>query len=135
MYNEEVDLCYRIRKELNMPLMMTPKASIIHLVGAGNAMDPRRITAMMQSRMHLDRKHYGGIHNFIKGSLTWLHAATRYYGASVMKPMLGSERASKLRNGFAPVVLHPARWWGGFTQDQGMSSEPVPSDCSKAGSS
>lgn len=134
MYNEEVDLCIRIRNEAGLPIMMTPKASIVHLVGAGNAMNPRRLTAMMQSRMHLDRKHHGCIHNLIKGSLTWLHAATRYYGAGVLKPAIGSERAAKLRAGFAPIVLHPAKWWGGFTQDEIVSSQTDSPACPKASS-
>lgn len=117
LYNEEVDLCLRIRRDLNRPLMMTPDARITHLVGTGKAMSPKRIMAMMQSRMHLDRKHHGPMHNLAKGGLTWLHAATRTVAAVVAKPLIGSERAASLRDAFAPIARHPGRWWYGFRHD------------------
>jgi|GEM_PF-489597 len=122
MYNEEVDLCLRIRRSMGLPIMMTPASRITHLVGAGNAMNPRRLSAMMKSRMHLDRKHHGPLHNFVKGALTWLHAATRYFGAAIVSPIVGKDRANKLRQGFAPIIFQPGSWWRGFTGEESFSA-------------
>ena len=133
MYNEEVDLCLRIRRELGLPIMMTPAAKITHLVGMGNSMSSRRLGAMMQSRMHLDRKHHGRLHNYAKGVLTWLHGATRYYGAIIARPMIGRAKSDKLRQGFAPIVLQPGSWWHGFrpTNDSAaVSVQTRADDCS-----
>jgi len=126
MYNEEVDLCYRIRQRLGRPVVMTPEARVTHLVGSGQAANPRRIVAMMQSRMHFDRKHHGRLHNAIKGALTYLHAATRYHGATLARPIIGAERARTLREAFRPMLKQPGRWFYGYPESPASATEHAP---------
>jgi N-acetylglucosaminyl-diphospho-decaprenol L-rhamnosyltransferase len=118
MYNEEAELCYRIRR-LGRPVLMTPLARIIHNVGGGSQMNPNRIVAMMRGRMHHMRKHQGFLSVWLVGGITWFHGLSRWLGALLGRPLIGPERARSLRISFAPVVFQPWTWWRGYGRQGG----------------
>jgi GT2 family glycosyltransferase len=113
MYNEESELCHRIRK-LGYSILLTPDARITHLVGAGSHSSPQRLTAMMRGRMQFARKHYGPVGYFTMGAITFLHAASRYAAGSVFWPVLGRSRAAVMRERFGPILRHPSNCWQAY---------------------
>ena len=116
MYSEELDLCYRLR-QLGWSIVMTPRAEIIHLVGGGNAQDPRRIKLLTTARMHFFRKFWNRPQVILGGVLLWLHAAIRIVVATLGSVIVGGDRARKLRQAYTGIVFHPKSWWHGFSHD------------------
>lgn len=115
MYCEETDLCFRIRKA-GRPVMMTPHASIVHLVGSGLAQSPKRMLALTRGGMHMSRKHFGPIYVAIDATVRWLYSATRYAMGVLGRPIIGAERAAQLRARHAPILCHPGQWVGGWSE-------------------
>jgi N-acetylglucosaminyl-diphospho-decaprenol L-rhamnosyltransferase len=115
MYAEELDLCYRLRKS-GHPLLMTPMAEIVHLVGGGNATNPFRMLNIAKARMHFFRKHWPRPRAVLGGLLLWAHGAVRYTGGAAAGALVGWERGRRLQLAYAPVVLTPSTWWQGFSK-------------------
>lgn len=109
MYNEEVDLCLRLRRSAG-PCVMTPHARVIHLVGGGAARRPERILAMIQSNRRLDRKYHGPVRNAAAIAINWLAGAVRYAGSFPLQAAGQPGRARALRAAYGPVVFRPHRW-------------------------
>ena len=114
MYSEELEICERVR-QAGREVWMTPQAKIIHMVGGGSAKNPKRMMVMTCSRMHVIRKHHNLIYATLSGLVLWLHAAIRCTLAVLARPMIGSKKSEEFKNAFAPIMLHPARWWSGWT--------------------
>jgi GT2 family glycosyltransferase len=114
MYAEELDLCYRMRRA-GYPLLMTPAAEIVHLVGGGNATNPFRMLNIAKARMHFFRKHWPRSRALLGGLLLWAHGAIRYAGGTAAGALVGWERGRRLQLAYAPVVLTPSTWWQGFS--------------------
>lgn len=120
MYSEETDLCYRVRKS-GRRVLITPKSSIVHLVGSGSSHSPKRLMSMNRGGMHLTRKHFGPVYIFLDGLIRWLHSAMRFSIGIVGLPLIGKERAARLRAAHAPIVFSPGQWFCGWS---GMESKP-----------
>jgi GT2 family glycosyltransferase len=115
MYNEETDLCLRLA-ERGRELWLVPSARLVHLVGSGDALRPDRLLAMTQSGMHLTRRRQGRWAWPVAGGMILLHASTRYFGSWVAWPVIGGDRAGRLRRAFGPLLWSPRRWWWGWDE-------------------
>ena len=114
MYAEELDLCYRLR-QLGRPLLMTPQARIVHLVGSGSALNPRRATAIAKAKMHFLRKHRGTAYASIAAALYWLAAVNRVLHGAAMGGLIGRGRSGQLMRAHWPVVCRPLSWVNGYS--------------------
>ncbi len=117
MYAEELDLCYRLRMS-GRPLIMTPRARIIHLVGGGDAINARRATAIAKAKMHFLRKHRGNVYATAAGMLYWIASFNRGALGSVISRLKTDQRAEKMQGAFWPVAARPDRWWTGYPRNQ-----------------
>lgn len=124
LYCEEVDLCYRLNLA-GYRIWMTPDSKIVHLVGSGDSKSGARMVALTKGSVHFDRKHFGPIHNGADLVLRWLYSATRYAGGVLAAPVLGAERAAKLRDRNRPIVFSPNQWIHGWAD---MEPAPPASD-------
>ena len=126
MYSEELDLCQRIRKQ-GWRVVMTPKAVIIHLVGGGDNLGPRRILLLTTARMHFFRKFWAWPYVVMGGILVWMHAAVRVAIGTLGGGLLKRERAQRLRDAYKPIVFQPQTWWYGFRPIVSSSmTTPIP---------
>ena len=123
MYSEEVDLFYRLRQR-GLPVLMTPAATVVHLVGSGSTWNPRRQMAQMQGRMHFMRKHHGWLYATAAGWMYWFHAAFRVAGGHLLGWAMNPAKARDMREACLPLVLSPARWWRGY-QGHAPTSQPI----------
>lgn len=115
MYAEETDLCYRVRKT-GRRVLITPEASIVHLVGSGAAHSPKRMLALTRGDMHLARKHFGPVRLAVFAMVRWLYSLTRYLLGVFAMPVIGSDRAAKLRQRHTPIICHPKQWLYGWSE-------------------
>ena len=107
MYAEELDLCYRLR-QAGYPVLMTPTAEIVHLVGGGNALNPSRILNIAKARMHFFRKFWTRPRVVTAGLILWGHGAIRYAAGWTGEVLIRWERGRQLRMAYAAVVLTPS---------------------------
>ncbi|NBC11413.1 MAG: glycosyltransferase [Planctomycetes bacterium] len=129
MYCEETDLCHRVRRA-GHAVIMTPHARIVHLVGSGAATSPQRMLAMSRGGMHLERKHFGPLHNTLEGLLRWTHSASRCLLGWAITP-LRPEKGRCLRERHGPIIRHPGRWWWGW-DETGQNAPPSTSAAARA---
>jgi hypothetical protein len=114
MYCEETDLCCRVRQQ-GRGVRITPKSSIVHLVGSGSGQSPKRMLALTRGGMHLARKHHGTAYVFTIAVLRWLYSASRFVVGVIGAPLVGRERAAALRKRHADIVTKPGQWFGGWS--------------------
>ncbi|WP_353475851.1 glycosyltransferase family 2 protein (plasmid) [Salipiger sp. H15] len=77
MYGEEADLCHRARA-LGYRPMVTPKATIMHLVGASSNVRAEKILLVGQARATLIREHWASWKVPVGLFLLWLWSAVRF---------------------------------------------------------
>lgn len=82
MYGEEADLCLRARK-LGYRPMITPDATIMHLVGASTSNKGTKQVAVMKAKTTLMRRHWPAWQQPIGTALLWMWVATRKLGSVV----------------------------------------------------
>ncbi len=121
MYGEELDLCHRIRKS-GRKLIMTPRSKIVHLVGSGSAVNPRRSVSIAKAKMHFLRKHRGGLYASLCGCFLWLAAVNRCLAGHLGKLAGRGKRYQDMAVAFQAMALHPSRWWTGYPKKD--SSNP-----------
>ena len=114
MFVEELDLCYRLRNA-GYPVLMTPAAEIVHLVGGGNALTSSRVLNMSKARMHFFRKFWSRPQVLLAGLVLWGHGAIRFAAGSLGGGLVHWEHGRQLRSAYATVVLSPSAWWQGFS--------------------
>ena len=115
MYSEELDLCFRLRRK-GWRIVMSPSAEVVHLVGGGQAQNPRRIQLLTTARMHFFRKYWNRPRTLLAGALLWTHGFIRVLLGTIGGPVLGRDRARRLRQAYAGIVFQPQSWWGGFNE-------------------
>ncbi|MEM9251704.1 MAG: glycosyltransferase family 2 protein [Planctomycetota bacterium] len=113
LYNEETDLCLRVA-EHGRELWLIPSARLVHLVGSGDSLRPDRLMAMTRSGMHLTRRRMARWRWPISAGVIFLHSGTRWFGSWLAWPVVGVDRARRLRAAFGPVLFGPQRWWRGW---------------------
>jgi len=115
MYSEELDLCHRLRRQ-GRGIVMTPCAEVVHLVGGGQAQNPQRIQLLTTARMHFFRKYWNLPRTWLAGTVLWTHGFVRVLLGTIGGPLLGWDRACRLRQAYAGIVFQPQTWWGGFSR-------------------
>jgi GT2 family glycosyltransferase len=94
MYSEEVDLCYRLKKD-DWKVRFVPTASAIHIWGGSSVQTPlQSFLNLYKSRVYFFRKHYGNFHASIYKIILSLGAFFRVPGY-LLSILVKSER---LRN-------------------------------------
>jgi GT2 family glycosyltransferase len=116
LYSEEVDLCYRIAQYTGSPLIMTPHASVVHLVGKSCDNNKERMFGILRGQMHLDRKFHGTLHNLCLAALIIGNALLRWVISILLRPVIGKDRAQNLHDKYKPVIFHVSEWWHGYTR-------------------
>lgn len=95
MYGEEVDMCMRA-KAMGYQPMMTPDATIMHLVGAASGVRAEKQIMVAKSRVTLLRDHWPAWQVPVGLVLMWIWGAMRVTAASVLgvlKPARFGEKA------------------------------------------
>jgi GT2 family glycosyltransferase len=116
LYSEEVDLCYRIAQYTGIRPIMTPHASVIHLVGKSCDNNKERMFGILRGQMHLDRKFHGMLHNLCLAALIVGNALLRWLISILLRPVIGKDRAQNLHDKYKPVISHISEWWHGYTR-------------------
>lgn len=114
LYSEEVDLCYRISQYTGLSPLMTPHASVIHLVGKSFDNNKQRTLGILRGQMHLDRKFHGTFHNINLATLIVWNALLRWLISILLRPLLGNNRAQNLHDKYEPILFHIPEWWHGY---------------------
>jgi GT2 family glycosyltransferase len=97
MYGEEADLCLRAKK-LGYQPMITPDATIMHLVGAASGTRAEKTVLVTKAKTTLIRDHWPAALIPLGIALQWLWGATRTFAAVLMGFMPGdAARARKER--------------------------------------
>lgn len=100
MYGEEADLCLRARR-LGCRPMVTPKAQIMHIVGAASGRGVAKRLLLAKARMTLIRDHWPVGLVPLGVGLAWLWGVLRVTAASLAAPFAGPrgrERAAYWRD-------------------------------------
>ena len=110
MYGEDADLCLRARA-LGYQPMITPDATIMHLVGASTKRHADKVCAVMQAKSTLIRRHWPRWLVPLGIAQLWLWGLARGL-ASALHP--DAEQRSRLRQ----IWQHRKRWLAGFPELQ-----------------
>ncbi|HAE43567.1 MAG TPA: glycosyltransferase family 2 protein [Clostridiales bacterium] len=125
LYSEEVDLCFRIAQYTGMHPIMTPHASVIHLVGKSCDNKKERMFGILRGQMHFDRKRHGILHNITLAALIVSNALIRWLISILLRPLIGKERAQRLHDTYKPIILNISEWWYGYTRHK-TTTHPFP---------
>lgn len=112
MYGEEVDMCMRAQK-LGYQPMMTPEATIMHLVGAASGVKAEKQIMVAKSRTTLLRDHWPAWQVPVGVALMWIWGALRVSASAVLgriKPARFGEKAAHWRS----VWARRAEWLRGY---------------------
>lgn len=112
MYGEEADLCQRAQK-LGYSPMITPDATIMHLVGASSTVLARKIVSVFRARVTLIRDHWHPALAPIGVGLMWLGVAVRVFGGNVLSLIKGKGEKERT-NKWTEVWQHRATWLAGY---------------------
>lgn len=99
MYGEEADLCHRAQK-LGYSPMITPDATIMHLVGASTSVAARKIVSVFRARVTLIRDHWHPALAPLGVLLMWFSVALRAFGGHIIGLIKGQntkDRADRWR--------------------------------------
>lgn len=115
MYGEDVDLSMRARK-LGYRPMITPQATIMHLVGASTPKRADKLCTVLRAKATVIREHWHPVLAPIGVGLLWLWGLTRRIGAQFSND---PEKRARFRQVWASRRL----WLAGFP--------PAAASCSK----
>lgn len=90
MYGEEADLCLRARA-LGCRPMITPKAEIMHLVGAASSSRAEQRVMVTKARVTLVRDHWPAWQVPFGIGLMWLWGALRFGATQALAPLRGEK--------------------------------------------
>ena len=109
MYGEEADLCMRARA-LGARPVITPDATIMHLVGASSPGRADKAVLVAKARATLIARHWRPRWRAFGYAMLWLWAATRYATFS----MLPIERFAPSRTFWSGVWAQRVDWLAGY---------------------
>lgn len=112
MYGEEADLCLRARA-LGFRPIITPDATIMHLVGAASATRAEKIALLAKARVSLMRDHWPSVWRPWAGASMWLWGAVRRLGAEALA-LRGGEEALRRRALWRSVWSARRDWLAGY---------------------
>jgi GT2 family glycosyltransferase len=114
MYGEEADLCLRARA-LGARPVITPDATIMHLVGASSGARADKTVMVAKARSTLMARHWPAAWRPVGPALLWLWAATR----RAVSAALPGRRFAPARRFWATVWAQRADWLGGYPEKAG----------------
>jgi len=112
MYGEEADLCLRAKK-LGYQPMITPDATIMHLVGASSAARAEQKVLITKARTTLIRDHWPKALIPFGVALQWLWVASRTSAASALA-MTGKDSAKDRKDHWRHVWSRRQEWLTGY---------------------
>lgn len=112
MYGEEADLCLRARR-LGYRPMITPEATIMHLVGASTRKKADKAVMIAKAKATLIRDHWRREAVPLGLSLLWLWCATRR-AASLALSLLPGEVHRRRRAHWSSVWRRRNDWLAGY---------------------
>lgn len=112
MYGEEADLCLRARR-LGFRPMITPKATIMHLVGAASSSLTGKRMLVTKARVTLVRDHWPGWRVPLGLALMWLWGALRVVATQLAGPLTGKTGSAR-KEYWAKVWQHRRDWLRGY---------------------
>jgi GT2 family glycosyltransferase len=112
MYGEEADLCLRAQR-LGFQPMITPKAEIMHLVGAASSSQARKRLMVAKARVTLIRDHWPAWQVPFGIGLMWLWCALRFATTKVLA-LLGGEKARSRAAYWAEIWSKRQDWLRGY---------------------
>ena len=95
MYGEEADLCLRAARGRRRPII-TPDATIMHLVGAASATRADKVIAVAKARATLMRRHWPRWQRPWASAMEWLWIGLRYPAARLLAALPGRRAAERL---------------------------------------
>lgn len=112
MYGEEADLCLRARR-LGYRPMITPDATIMHVVGASTTRKAEKVALLAKAKATLVRHHWPAAQVPVGLALMWLWCATRVL-ASVAMSVTSSETSRSRLEHWAFVWRRRRDWLAGY---------------------
>ena len=111
MYGEEADLCLRARASGARPII-TPDATIMHLIGASEAVPARKTIMLAKARRTLMARHWSALWRPLARPLLWLWVAWRASAASLIG--LIRRKRSPAQEKWATVWASRDDWLAGY---------------------
>jgi GT2 family glycosyltransferase len=111
MYGEEADLCLRARA-LGFRPVVTPEATIVHLIGASETVPARKAVLLAKARRTLMARHWSALWRPIAAPMLWLWAGLRRLVSAVAAPLRPGGSAA--REKWAAVWAARADWLAGY---------------------
>ena len=112
MYGEEVDMCMRA-KAMGYQPMMTPDATIMHLVGAASGVKAQKQIMVAKSRVTLIRDHWSSASQPVGLGLMWVWGALRF-GASAVLGRIKPDRFGDKAAHWREVWSRRGEWLAGY---------------------
>lgn len=113
MYGEDADLCLRAGK-LGYRPMITPKAQIMHLIGASSTKAAHKVVMVAKSKSTLIRDHWSPALVPLGIGLMWLWGALRVTAARG-RALTGSAKGRASREQWDAVWARRRDWLAGYT--------------------
>ena len=112
MYGEEADLCLRARA-LGYRPAITPRAQIMHLVGASTRQQAEKLRLLAKARVTLIRDHWPAWQRPFGLAMIWLWVGLRR-AASAVRALSGRERDRSAAEAWRTVWAARADWLAGY---------------------
>lgn len=112
MYGEEADLCLRVRR-LGYRPMITPEATIMHLVGASSGKKADKVVLLARAKATLIRDHWRPATVPAGLFFLWLWCATRW-AASLALSVLPGTAQRRRRETWGTVWRRRGDWLAGY---------------------
>jgi GT2 family glycosyltransferase len=115
MYGEEADLCLRAARGRGRPII-TPEATIMHLVGAASATRADKVIAVAKARATLMRRHWPRWQHPFASAMEWLWIGLRYGAARMLAALPGRRGAERLAL-WRAVWTARTDWMAGYDRE------------------
>jgi GT2 family glycosyltransferase len=112
MYGEEADICLRAAKLGRRPIV-TPEATIVHLVGASGASPAGKTIQVAKARSTLMRRHWPAPWRPWARASLWFWAGSRRAASAALAGLFGA-RFAPAREKWATVWAARADWLAGY---------------------
>ncbi|RAH98795.1 glycosyl transferase family 2 [Acuticoccus sediminis] len=112
MYGEDSDLCLRARRLGHRP-MITPDATIMHLVGASTRQKADKVVMVAKAKATLVRDHWSPHLVPVGLFFLWLWCANRHVGSLCLSVLPGSAHR-KRKEYWSSVWRRRRDWLGGY---------------------
>ena len=113
MYGEEADLCLRARA-LGCRPVITPEATIMHLVGASSQRRADKLAQVQKARATLMRRHWPALWQPWGRAMLWLWIALRRGAAGAVAALSPTPERVAVRDKWAELWHSRRDWMAGY---------------------